>query len=188
MSYRPFIIRAVTAAVLVAAPRAAHAQSWTAVHPAADLAGGYASLTDSATHDTLAHGWFASGSMVIHRRLSAVLEAGGAYKHVQDGLFGRDERVHAFMAGARLSGRPIRERLTPFAQLLAGSGCYCGSTDEPDGFRVGFAVQAGAGLDWRLAGALGVRVAGDVRNVRDAGLSFHQWRLAIGPVIQVGTR
>ena len=39
-----------------------------------------------------------------------------------------------------------------------------------------------------VASRLAMRVQGDVRHVRDAGVSFHQWRLAAGPVLQVWQR
>jgi hypothetical protein len=187
MFRRSMCFAIVSVAGLLVVPATAAAQSWLPQDAAAHLAGGYAVVQDSATDRVLPRGWFGDGSLRVSPHVAVALEAGGAYRRHTDTLGVRDQRIHTFLGGVRVS-RAARSRLAPFAQVLIGTGCYCGSTEHPEGFQVGLAVQAGGGLNVRIVDRVGLRVQADARNVRDGGRSFHQWRVALGPVIRIWER
>jgi hypothetical protein len=84
--------------------------------------------------------------------------------------------VSSFLGGARLRFPNQSPRVLPFAQLLVGL-YHCGVCDLND-----FALQAGAGLDFKTGHAVRVRAQIDVRHVFDP-FSFNSVRASAGLVL-----
>jgi hypothetical protein len=86
--------------------------------------------------------------------------------------------VSDYMGGARLRIPNIGPHVLPYAQFLLGL-YHCGDCNIND-----FAIQGGAGLDFRFAdtNALRIRVQLDVRHVFDDVSSFTPVRVSAGIV------
>lgn len=155
---------------------------------AADLSFGYDVTTDSGTEQTLPVGWHASAALRLTHDWSVVAETSGAYKSTVINGVDRDFRVHGFLGGVRL--QPWQSaRAVPFAQLLVGTACYCGSTLHPgSGYATSFAWQPGVGIDIGLLRRLALRLRADARGIRTDADRFHQFRVSVGASVGLGTR
>ena len=153
-----------------------------------NVAVGFAGISDPYT-DNLTPGWSASGAMRLHRvhrvlrKTSVVVDAGGSYGDTGDRA---NVRVHAVMAGMRLAREREAARFWPFAQLLVGGECYCGTTATLGNLFRGVTYQPGAGLDWPLTRSLAVRVQGDVRRTIGESGGVTRYRIATGAVFRLG--
>ena len=153
-----------------------------------NVAVGFAAVSDPNT-DNLTPGWSVSGAVRLHRldrflrMTSVVVDAGGSYGDTGDNA---NVRVHAAMAGLRLARERDAARFWPFAQLLVGGECYCGTTATLGNLFRGFAYQPGAGLDWPLSRSLALRIQGDVRRTLGESGGVTRFRIATGAVLRLG--
>jgi hypothetical protein len=178
-----------------ASPAAAQTEAIASAHaasertsPSIDLSGGYAFLYDSDRGGAMPAGWLAGLAVGLAPNLSLVGEVDGAYASENSPQGRHEYRAHAFMAGARVTARPVAVG-TPFAQALLGASCYCGSsTPATGGYRRGLALQFGAGIDLPVTGPLGVRVQGDYRHVAGDDVGLHQVRLGVSAVVRLAPR
>jgi opacity protein-like surface antigen len=146
-------------------------------------------------------GWYVDLAGNLNRHLSVVFAAGGNYKSMtESATFGGlsasasvDLKVHEFMGGVRYSVR-ANPTVVPFGQFLVGaingsakvtaSASVVGSpgfsfSGEASGTDV--ALQAGGGMQLRLADNFGVRVGADyIRILSDDGVNA--FRFAAGVV------
>jgi hypothetical protein len=148
----------------------------------ANVALSYALITDSIAD--VGNGWVAAGALRVYRFTNIVVEAGGNYK-TQDN--GTEVRIHGFMSGVRFAS-PRDPSLSPFAQVLLGVECYCGSTVTFGEISKRLALQPGAGIDLKVSPLLALRVQADVRRAAgdddfDAATRF---RFAAGLVVRFG--
>ena len=130
---------------------------------------------------SLPAGWYVDIAGNLNRHLGVVFAAGGNYKSIAESVtFGGlaasasvDFKVHEFMGGVRYSSR-ANPTVVPFGQFLVGaingsakvtaSGSFPGTpgfsfSDEASGTDI--ALQAGGGMQLRLADKFGVRVGAD---------------------------
>jgi hypothetical protein len=84
--------------------------------------------------------------------------------------------VSSFLGGARLRFPNASQSVLPFAQLLLGL-YHCGVCGIND-----FALQGGAGLDFKTGRAVRIRTQLDVRHVFDTS-SFNSVRVSAGVVL-----
>jgi hypothetical protein len=89
-----------------------------------------------------------------------------------------DVSVSSFMAGTRLRLPNAGRNVLPFVQVFGGL-YHCGACDIND-----FALQGGAGLDFRASrrSDLRIRTQLDVRHMFDQVEDFNAVRLAVGVV------
>ncbi len=150
---------------------------------------------------SLPAGWYVDIAGNLSRHFGVVFAAGGNYKSITESAsFGGlaasasfDLRVHEFMGGVRYSSRAHRT-VVPFGHFLVGainasakvtaSGSVAGSpgfsfSDEASGTDV--ALQAGGGMQLRIANNFGVRVGADYIRVL-AVEGVNAFRLGAGVV------
>jgi hypothetical protein len=144
----------------------------------ANLAVSSALLSDSLADATLPAGWVVTGAYG-RGRVAGVAEAGGHYKSQDNG---GEIRVHAFLGGVRVSRRP---GAAPFAQMLVGVACYCGTSLTLGERSNRWALQPGAGMDLSLSQRWAVRLQGDYRWISGDGADgSRQLRLSAGLVVR----
>jgi len=152
---------------------------------------------------SLPAGWYVDLAGNLNRHLGVVFATGGNYKSItESATFGGlaasasvDLRVHEFMGGVRYSSR-ANPTVVPFGQFLVGaingsakvtaSGSVVGSpgfafSGEASGTDI--ALQAGGGMQLRLAHKFGVRVGADyIRILADEG-GVNAFRFGAGVVL-----
>jgi hypothetical protein len=148
-------------------------------------------------------GWYVDLAGNLNRHFGIVFATGGNYKSINESAtFGgltasasADLRVHEFMGGVRYSSRS-NPTVVPFGQFLVGaingsakvtaSGSVVGSpgfsfSGEASGTDI--ALQAGGGMQLRLADKFGVRVGADyIRFLTDEG-GVNGFRFGAGVVL-----
>ncbi len=148
-------------------------------------------------------GWYVDLAGNLNRHFGIVFATGGNYKSItESATFGGlaasasvDLRVHEFMGGVRYSSRS-NPTVVPFGQFLVGaingsakvtaSGSVVGSpgfsfSGEASGTDI--ALQAGGGMQLRLADKFGVRVGADyIRFLTDEG-GVNAFRFGAGVVL-----
>ena len=72
-------------------------------------------------------------------------------------------------------------RVTTFAQMLFGSETFT----EPGFEEMGFAMQPGGGLDYRVWAGAGLRIQGDFRLSRQGDATVKDWRRFVGGVYRI---
>jgi hypothetical protein len=89
-----------------------------------------------------------------------------------------DANVSSFMGGARLRLPNANRNVLPFVQVFAGL-YHCGVCDIND-----FAIQGGAGVDWRARRRSDIRIRTqlDFRHMFDEFDDFNAVRVAVGMV------
>jgi hypothetical protein len=177
----------ITRSIVIAATLVAAIASPVAAQPAAEpgrfeLGIGYSLLRDAEAEETLVAGWVASAGMRARRGWWLIGEAGGHYKTLADD---HQLRVHAFMGGVRYA-RVTDAAVRPFAQILLGVACYCGSDVSTGTASKSLAIQPGVGLDIPVRDRFALRVQADYRALRDSGETFSQYRFVAGGVISFG--
>jgi hypothetical protein len=149
-----------------------------------NVAVSYSILHDSDVSETFPMGWLFAVQGNVMPQLAIVGEVGGNYKTVD--VFGTDLslRVHSFMGGIKFQGPS--PKATGFAQFLvggvSGSASILGESDSG----TAIAFQPGGGVDIKLTPAVGLRVQGDYRILRDEGESSSEFRFAVGAVFGFG--
>ena len=137
------------------------------------------------------HGWNASVTGNITRRLGIVADFSGHYGSEQDGTILVRENAHSFLFGPRVSFRG--KRLSPFVYALFGatrfqeratiSGQRLSRSDT------GFSSALGGGLDIRVNDRLAVRAFQlDYFRPNFFGEAHTRGRLAFGVVLNLGKK
>ena len=146
-----------------------------------NVAFSYSILHDSDIEETFPVGWLLAVARNITPNMGIVGEVGGNYKSLEDD-FGDDVSlsVHSFLGGLRFQSP--RSSFTPFAQALIGGARARVSFDGDSDSSTGFAVQPGAGIDFRVSDALNLRAQADYRYLRSDGESTNEIRFAFGVV------
>ena len=175
---------AVLALSLAAASPASAQEPGSIPVPLADVSAGYAFMYDTTNvgeRDGIEFpaGWYLSAAVNPLTWFGIVGEVSGSYRNNMDINYDEwrstnDARVYTFMAGPRFFKKV--GRVVPFAQMLTGvahmrgkshisspwSGDLTVSESTTD-----FALQPGGGVTVYLTEQVGVRFAGDYRNVID---------------------
>ena len=148
----------------------------------ANVALSYALITDPIAD--VSSGWVAAGALRVYRFTNIVVEAGGNYKTQDDGS---EVRVHGFMGGVRFAS-PRDTNLSPFAQILLGVECYCGSTVTFGEISKRLAIQPGAGIELKVSPLLALRVQADFRRAAgdDDLEATTRFRFAGGVAVRFG--
>ena len=168
MRIRTVFVSAVIGAAMVAgaaAPAAAQGH-------ATDLSLGYQFTRAIDDSTNLPKGWTASLSRHFNPVASIVGEASGAYK---DGV-----SVHFFQAGLRF-GNFDNPNITPFGQILVGSGTFSSSGTSSTGIN----FQPGGGVDLRANDTVSVRLQGDYLVTRVEGVNSKAFRFAASVVFSL---
>jgi opacity protein-like surface antigen len=171
-------VSAVLFSFVVAAPVAAQDHK-------GDVAFSYSILHDSDVEETFPTGWSLAVNSNLNDKWGLVGEVGGNYKTID--VFGSDMslKVHSYLGGVRL--RSDKAKYVPFAQLLAGmargSVSFLGEEEDSSDF----AIQPGAGVDFRVTDRFGVRVQGDYRIITSEE-SVNEFRFSVGGVLGWGSR
>ena len=161
---------------LVLAPTAASAQD-----ERGNVALSYSILYDSDIEETFPVGWLLALTAHITSNMGIVGEVGGNYKSIEDEFAGDVSlKLHSFMGGLRFMSR--QANFTPFAQALIGGVNASVSFDDDSDSSTVFAVQPGAGIDFRVSDALNLRAQADYRYLTNEGESASEFRFAFGAV------
>jgi len=147
-------------------------------------------------------GWYVDLAGNLNRHFGVVFAMGGNYKSISESVtFGGlaasasvDLKVHEFMGGVRFSSR-ANPTVVPFGQFLIGaingsakvtaSGSIAGSpefsfSDDVSGTDI--ALQAGGGMQLRLADTVGVRVGADYIRIFSVE-GVNAFRFGVGVVL-----
>ena len=171
-------VSAIALSVAFAAPAAAQEHK-------GDVAFSYSVLHDSDIEETFPKGWSVAVNHHLTSLFGVVGEVGGNYKTMD--VLGSDlsMSVHSFLGGLRV--RKDSGSMVPFAQVLAGlargSVSYLGESEDGSDF----AMQPGAGVDFRVSERFGVRVQGDYRIITGDDTT-NEFRFAVGGVLGFGSR
>lgn len=179
-----FISRSLASALILCASAAAPAVAQSSSEPGRiELGAAWSALRDAGSDETLVTGWVASAGLRAQRSLWVIGEAGGHYKTLAND---HEVRVHAFMGGLRFAPAASAS-VRPFAQVLVGVACYCGSDVDAGKAGRSLAIQPGVGLDFAAHRRVAFRVQADYRTVRDSDASVSQYRVAAGLVLTFGS-
>ena len=171
---------AIAVAVIAGMAEPARAQD----RPRVELAGGY-QILNLQTFFPL--GWFFEAAAPVSNGLTLVGQLSGQYRSVSapspSGVVvpvEEHEKVHSFLAGARIVGRRD-DGLTAFFHLLAGESRVGlpqigGATNE-------FTLQAGGGFDFPLTSRWSGRMTADYVHLFTEGEPTHGVRVAVGWVV-----
>jgi hypothetical protein len=108
--------------------------------------------------------------------ISIVSEGGGNYTTAYDDTLA----LHTLQSGVRFSS-PADRTVTPFAQFLAGV-MNVGWSGESANY---FAIEPGGGVDIRVTGRVGLRVAGSLPMAISGGDVGNTFRFHVGVVVPV---
>jgi hypothetical protein len=172
---------AIAVVVIAVVTEPARAQN----RPRIELAGGYQILNLQTFFPV---GWFFEAAAPVSSGLTFVGQLNGYYRSVSTpsaSLVPQQEhqKVHSFLAGARLVGRR-EDGLTAFFHLLAG-GTRLGLT-QVGGSTTELTLQAGGGFDFPLTSRWSGRVTADYVRLFTEGEPAHGIRVAIGWVVPLG--
>jgi len=187
--------------LLAAATAPAWAQGASA--PKAEVAGGYQWLHGNS--ETLKKGWFADLAVSATKNVSIDVQVDGSYNTMTQSAssggvnvnLSGDHHVYHAMGGVRVTSRRDNAA-TAFAHVLAGvqrqsaavtaavTGAVTATQSGSDSIS-DFAVEAGGGVNIRLASRAGLRVGGDyIRVFSDPGLNI--FRVTAGLVVSFGSK
>jgi len=180
------MIRVAIAVVVIAGmTEPARAQN----RPRVELAGGYQilklhseSLDAAGVGTFFPIGWFFEAAAPVSSGLTLVGQLSGDYRSVSVPSASvvplqEHEKVHSFLAGARIVGRRD-DGLTAFFHLLAG-GTRLGLT-QAGGATTEFTLQAGGGFDFPLTSRWSGRMTADYVRLFTEGAPTHGVPVAIG--------
>jgi hypothetical protein len=108
--------------------------------------------------------------------ISIVSEGAGNYTTAYDDTLA----LHTFQSGVRFSS-PADRTVTPFAQFLAGL-INVGWSGKSANY---FAIEPGGGVDIRVTGRVGLRVAGSLPMAISEGHVGNTFRFHVGVVLPV---
>jgi hypothetical protein len=144
----------------------------------------YSLLHDFELEETFPVGWLVALTGHFTPNFAFVGEVGGSYKTID---FDGDDvsfRVYSFLGGVKFQSREAS--FTPFAQALLGAAVAGVSFAGESESTTAFAVQPGAGIDFRLNDSLSMRLQGDYRFITSEGESSNEFRFAVGIVFPFG--
>jgi opacity protein-like surface antigen len=173
--------------------------------PKAELAGGYQFLNFSidGESESMGKGWFFDVAGNLNPALAIVFQVGGNYKTFEEtvtvgGLTAQataDLKVHEFLGGVRLNARSAAT-LVPYGQVLVGgingSAEVSASTTIPgvppisfteEESGTDFGLEVGAGVNFGLNDAVGLRVGADYLRVFEEDGGANLFRFHVGIVI-----
>ncbi|HEV8138950.1 MAG TPA: outer membrane beta-barrel protein [Pyrinomonadaceae bacterium] len=137
------------------------------------------------------HGWNASVTGNITRRLGVVADFSGHYGSELDGSVRIKKDAHSFLFGPRFSFRG--KRLTPFVYALFGATRFHESAiisgQKLSDSDTGFSSALGGGLDIKLNDRVAVRALQlDYFRPNFFGEAHNRGRLAVGVVLHLGKK
>jgi len=151
--------------------------------PQYEVFGGYAYLrdvTDEAV--SIPKGWNASIARNLGRSLGLVVDLGGHYKSEEGGDFSE----HTILGGSRYSFRG--DKLTPYVEALVGGVRSSESFGGESESTWDLAVQAGAGLGFKISDNVSLRTGVDFRNIFREEQSSQELRVVAGVSFGLGGR
>jgi hypothetical protein len=174
-------LAALAALLGVAAPAAAQ----NTAKP--EVAISYSFLRDFEGHLTFPTGWILAASGRPGRNVGIVGEVSGNYKSVTAFGITASARIHSFAGGVRfLDG--ANHAVTPFAQVLVGTGRGSASAAGISMSAYAFMLQPGAGFDVRLHPNVLARTQVDFRMLHSDGEWGNEARVGFGLVIRFGAQ
>jgi hypothetical protein len=133
---------------------------------------------------TYSPGWYVGASYRITHAISVMGEAAGDYNSDNGTTF----YIYTFSGGVRFQSGSKAARISPFAQVLMGTGMDNGSVGQSPTKNHFPVVTPGGGVDLRAAKHLGARLKLDFPLYATFGDVHKGLRLSLGATIPVGTR
>lgn len=163
--------------------------------PKVEVAGGYSYLRADTDPRSNAHGWYVSVAGNLNRYVGLAADFSGHYGSANlntgAGNIKVDGTAHTFLFGPRFSAR--RERLTPFAHVLAGAvrSRTAGQIGTVAVFNedTAFGLAVGGGVDVTLQRHVALRlIQADYLLTRFGSETQNNVRVTIGLVFRFGSR